>query len=184
MPTGWTEKSAMCAICTLLLDVPRPVHQKWHPACAKEADRLYAKQRWAKISEEERKKWQAIDQQRNQERRTMVLDCYGGKCTCCGETRKEFLCMDHINGGGLEHRKIAGMGTNMYRWIIRNNFPDTLRVLCHNCNMSLGFYGYCPHERESLPTHADFNAAQNIKTRAAVNQRIVAQPRQLLLALA
>ena len=33
-------------------------------------------------------------------------------------------------------------------------------------------------------TKADFNAAQNIKTRAAVNQRIVAQPRQLRLALA
>jgi hypothetical protein len=22
------------------------------------------------------------------------------------------------------------------------------RVLCHNCNMALGFYGYCPHHPE------------------------------------
>jgi hypothetical protein len=20
--------------------------------------------------------------------------------------------------------------------------------LCHNCNMALGFYGHCPHEKE------------------------------------
>jgi len=33
-------------------------------------------------------------------------------------------------------------------------------------------------------TNADFNAAQNIKHRAAVNRRMVAQPRQLRLALA
>jgi putative transposase len=39
-------------------------------------------------------------------------------------------------------------------------------------------------QRCGYTTTADFNAAQNIKTRAAVKQRIVAQPRQLLLALA
>ena len=39
-------------------------------------------------------------------------------------------------------------------------------------------------QRCGYTTEADFNAAQNIKTRAAVKQRIVAQPRQLVLALA
>jgi putative transposase len=39
-------------------------------------------------------------------------------------------------------------------------------------------------QRCGYTTKADFNAAQNIKARAAVKQRIVAQPRQLRLALA
>jgi hypothetical protein len=29
--------------------------------------------------------------------------------------------------------------------LARNGFPDGYRVLCHNCNMALGQYGYCPH---------------------------------------
>ena len=53
--------------------------------------------------------------------------------------------------------------------IAKTNRPTQDRFSCQRC-------GYT--------TAADFNAAQNIKTRAAVNQRIVAQPRQLRLALA
>jgi hypothetical protein len=33
----------------------------------------------------------------------------------------------------------------MYAYLIRNNFPEGYRVLCHNCNQSLGYFGYCPH---------------------------------------
>jgi hypothetical protein len=32
--------------------------------------------------------------------------------------------------------------------LIKNNFPDGFQVLCHNCNMSIGLYGYCPHQTE------------------------------------
>jgi len=82
----------------------------------------------------------------------VILDHYGNKCACCNEFRKEFLTVDHINGDGAEHRKILGKaqsrGTNFYRWIIRNNFPDNLRILCMNCNWSLGQLGYCPHTKE------------------------------------
>lgn len=53
--------------------------------------------------------------------------------------------------------------------IAKANRPTQNRFSCQRCGYS---------------TSADFNAAQNIKTRAAVNQRIVAQPRQLRLALA
>jgi putative transposase len=53
--------------------------------------------------------------------------------------------------------------------IAKANRPTQDRFSCHRC-------GYT--------TRADFNAAQNIKNRAAVNRRMVAQPRQLRLALA
>lgn len=32
--------------------------------------------------------------------RKQALDHYGGKCECCGETRYEFLQLDHIDGNG------------------------------------------------------------------------------------
>lgn len=68
-------------------------------------------------------------------------------CECCGEGHYEFLCIDHINGGGNKHRVEIGLGTqSFYSWLVRNNYPDGYRVLCTNCNSSLGFYGYCPHQ--------------------------------------
>ena len=78
-------------------------------------------------------------------RRTLVLQHYGGKCTCCGEGHYEFLAMDHINGGGNKHRKQVGSSVTFYRWLIKQNFPVEYQVLCHNCNMAKGFYGECPH---------------------------------------
>lgn len=83
--------------------------------------------------------------------RKKVIEHYGGKCKCCGESKFEFLAIDHINGEGLKDRKCLGKtyylnGVAFYRYIINNNYPDKYRLLCHNCNMSLGFYGYCPHK--------------------------------------
>ena len=76
--------------------------------------------------------------------RNKIFDHYGYKCSCCEENRYEFLSIDHINGGGAKFReKIRGI--MYYKWIIDNNYPDNLRILCHNCNMAIGMYGYCPH---------------------------------------
>ena len=81
-----------------------------------------------------------------------VITAYGGFCVCCGESKREFLCIDHINGDGSEERrKLFGsnaVGSRIYRFLRRQGFPkDRYRLLCMNCNFSLGHYGYCPHER-------------------------------------
>lgn len=69
-------------------------------------------------------------------------------CACCGESHIEFLAIDHINGGGSKHRKeVRKKFPTMYHFLIREGFPDGYRILCHNCNLSKGFYKYCPHER-------------------------------------
>lgn len=82
-------------------------------------------------------------------RRRKALEHYGGVCACCGESRPEFLALDHKNGGGNVHRAEVGTGGNqMINWIFSNNFPEIFRVLCHNCNQALGSYGRCPHESE------------------------------------
>ncbi len=79
--------------------------------------------------------------------RQEVLDAYGRKCACCGQSAEEFLSVDHIKGGGTKHRReLKRYGGTFYRYLKKKGWPDGYRILCHNCNLSLGFYGYCPHE--------------------------------------
>ena len=80
-------------------------------------------------------------------------------CRCCGEkSHVDFLAIDHIAGrkemdsapelvklGYSSSKKLEVLG----HWIIENNFPKGFQILCHNCNMAKGFYGKCPHEKES-----------------------------------
>lgn len=66
-------------------------------------------------------------------------------CVCCGEKNIEFLALDHIGGGGSKHRK--QIHRNINQWIKKMGFPKGFRILCHNCNQSRGYYGYCPHEK-------------------------------------
>jgi hypothetical protein len=82
-----------------------------------------------------------------------ILVRYSGnppKCFCCNETLIEFLTIDHINGGGNQHREKINIkgGNTFYRWLKKNNYPEGYRIACLNCNFSLGHYGYCPHKKE------------------------------------
>lgn len=82
--------------------------------------------------------------------RKLVLEHYSGgevKCRCCGENTYEFLAIDHINGGGTQHRKSLA-NAPVVRFLIKNNFPEGYQVLCHNCNHAKHFYGQCPHISE------------------------------------
>lgn len=76
--------------------------------------------------------------------RLQAITAYGGECTCCGQKHIEFLQLDHKNNDGAAHRKELKCGA-IYRWAIDNGYPDSLQVLCANCNFSRGIYGYCPH---------------------------------------
>jgi len=80
--------------------------------------------------------------------REKVLTYYGRKCQCCGENHLQFLTLDHINNDGAKHRKeVRGTGGGtIYSWVKQNNYPDTLQILCYNCNMAKAFYKLCPHK--------------------------------------
>jgi hypothetical protein len=88
-------------------------------------------------------------------RRKKLLMLYGGQCVCCGEWRYEFLGIDHIDGGGNKEREYKGPD-KIFREIEKDGLSDKYRVLCNNCNMSIGFYGYCPHQ---ISNDRDFNMA-------------------------
>ena len=99
-----------------------------------------------------RKQKLKYQRRRNREIKALVMTHYAvgtPKCACCLETHIEFLTIDHIEGGGTKHRKMLGpngCGSNIYWWLIKNSYPESYRVLCYNCNCSIGYYGYCPHQ--------------------------------------
>ncbi len=79
-----------------------------------------------------------------------VIAAYGGKCACCGEDTREFLVLDHVNGGGNKHRLSYGArnaSLYIYREVRRNGYPGGFQVLCANCNLAKERAGGCPHQR-------------------------------------
>lgn len=65
-----------------------------------------------------------------------VLTYYGSRsdkpcCVTCGEERLDCLSIDHISGGGTEHRQ--RIGGHIYTWLIKNLFPTGYQTLCMNC---------------------------------------------------
>ena len=81
--------------------------------------------------------------------RAAVIGAYGNQCACCGEKEIEFLQVDHVNNDGAVHRKqlkTAG-GSQIYRDIIRRNFPDDFQLLCANCHLVKSCGRVCPHKR-------------------------------------
>ena len=85
-------------------------------------------------------------------RKLKIIEYYGPDCKCCGISDQEFLAVDHINGGGNEHRRKMGIkgGRHFYDWLFKNDFPEGFQILCHNCNFAKDHYAQgCPHSRKS-----------------------------------
>lgn len=82
-----------------------------------------------------------------------AITAYGGECAICGESYIECLTLDHSKNDGAKFRKeypkLHG-GPTFYLWLRQRGFPQDLglRVLCWNCNCSIGAFGYSPYERE------------------------------------
>jgi hypothetical protein len=116
--------------------------------CAsKPVDLVKARQRTAKSKALHADRIMATTEQKRHANKRAVMLAYGGlMCSCpgCLVTEIEFLTIDHIEGGGRNHRKKVG---NVYRWLIKHGFPPGYRTMCMNCNLSRGLYGYCPNER-------------------------------------
>ena len=84
--------------------------------------------------------------QRNAQIRQEVLDAYGAKCICCGETEKGFLTLDHVNG----RKNVQPKGTGAYFEAKKGGYPPTFQILCFNCNLGreLRPQRICPHQEK------------------------------------
>ena len=75
--------------------------------------------------------------------RVRVFNHYGTICACCRTTER--LTIDHINGGGRQHREELGYhgGIAFYAWLIKQKFPEGYQTLCHSCNNSKHTSEHC-----------------------------------------
>jgi len=84
---------------------------------------------------------------RDADLRRTVIGNLGGACACCGETEYGFLSVDHIKGGGNQHRRERGHLRAIYVDVIRSGFDASrYRVLCMNCNWATRSGRLCPHQ--------------------------------------
>lgn len=137
--------------------------QKRHEHYLAHKDEVMAKTRaysiaHPEVGKEARKQWRERNREHVRDlaeynrikRKLEVLAELGEVCACCGNDDFEFLTVDHINGGGHQHRTVVGIGGNFYNAVLRD--PDAkskYRVLCMNCNFALGMYGRCPHKEKT-----------------------------------
>ena len=83
----------------------------------------------------------SILRKRNQQIKEIVLSAYSKVLSCfrCNISNFTVLTLDHINGGGREHRrKLRKEGTSYYRWLLKQyqttkTWPNGYQVLCWNC---------------------------------------------------
>ena len=83
----------------------------------------------------------------NLKRKVEMVDSYGGKCACCGETEIAFLSLDHANGGGTQHRLRMGQNKMMAELRAAGWPKDGYRILCMNCQFGTRYGHECPHTR-------------------------------------
>ncbi len=112
------------------------------------AERGYAKKYYQKNRERMlsvSKQWHVTNKERylqgrkayNHRNKIDAFTAYGGvRCEICGLTDPDVLAIDHIGGGGQEHRERIGImsGVTFYIRLRKNNYPPGFRVLCHNDN--------------------------------------------------
>ncbi len=80
-------------------------------------------------------------------RRAFVINNYGGKCACCGESRFMFLQIDHINDDGYLHKKILKGKLSKWlhgKWRKAGIWPEGFQILCANCHQAKTQFGECP----------------------------------------
>lgn len=91
--------------------------------------------RWRAANPEQyRASVRAAGQRLRERDRAAVFERYGRTCACCGTTNSPTI--DHIDGTGRQHREQVGRA--LYRWLVKNGFPEGFQTLCRPCNRSKG----------------------------------------------
>lgn len=81
--------------------------------------------------------------------RREVLQIYGGRCVCCGNSNPKYLQLDHVNNdGGMERKQLPPhvRGGQFYKYVLKLGYiRSDLQLLCANCHNARR-YGGCTSE--------------------------------------
>jgi hypothetical protein len=100
-----------------------------------EANKDHIKNKTVKFQQanpDKRKKYAKISRERL---KLEIFNHYcdnGPQCNGCGEADIHLLTVDHIHGGGNQHKKEV---KSLYSWIKREGFPEGFQILCWNCQL-------------------------------------------------
>lgn len=126
------------------------------PEEIKEYHKVYAKTHRDKMSGYAKKGYRKHKDNKREYQRELrtkyknrFLDMYGDCCSCCGESIKDFLTIEHKQG---QQKATRRTGLVAYRDSIKEYRPDLYDVLCWNCNCAKGHLGYCPHHPPEIIT--------------------------------
>lgn len=113
--------------------------------------------------------------------RERILDTLGRKCTCCGETRRTMLEIDHVFNDGAEHRRevaiygkrtISAVYEDILKHIQAGSQLRKFQILCCNCNASKHRNGgRCEHVQERWDAMSDEEWEAAIYTRTPHHQK-------------
>lgn len=97
--------------------------------------RATARNYWKRHKQEKKE----YDKQYNEQMKNDVIRHYSHgtmKCAKCGFSDIRALQLDHIKGNGKKDREShRGVGVTYYVWLRTQNYPESLQVLCANCNI-------------------------------------------------
>lgn len=154
---GKTPATSRCTNCTTRgnrynVERRKALKEKGLCACGRPCDRDTTKCLECKADnktyvEKNRPRVRDLANLRYRKIKSECLSHYGRQCACCGEPEECFLQIDHIGGGGREHR--ASGVTSIFYWLKANNFPEGFQVLCANCNWAKRTEEHCPNRDTS-----------------------------------
>lgn len=102
----------------------------------KERKRQYANNRY-KLDFEWRQKRKEHQKQMRINLKMNVIGYYSDdrmSCQNCKISDIRLLSIDHINGDGAKQKRTYQKGgQQLYRWLIKNSYPEGFQVLCMNC---------------------------------------------------
>jgi len=139
------EMNKMCSTCGVTKDISkffRHVRYKDGYAAMCKTCKTAKNYAWREKNAEAVKLRNRITARRRyNERKNNVLMAYGGRCIACGINDMDVLTVDHINNDGADHRRelvgndLHTYGSSyIYRYLVKNNYPNGFQVLCFNCN--------------------------------------------------
>jgi len=105
------------------------------------------------------KRRQTADRAWSKQQKDKIIQHYGGACACCGETTREFLCLDHkLNNGNAERRTYH---SQTWKLALKRGLPDDYQLLCYNCNNARSHYGICPHQNRLTHSRSSLSTSES-----------------------